>query len=270
MARGIECVGGAIELGFGDEILGAGLAKGSAKHGRRVAFSDTKCERIIWHRNAHEIYKGNPNVAPPGSEGADDLEWLIHAPGARAYCRLGEGRKWIFNPGFKAIPGQIYLTDSEREWAKSFGDADVIIEPNCKGVAPNKQWPVERYQEVADQLGMDGYDVAQFDTGPHRLAGVRTIKAATFRLACAAVERAQLYIGPEGGLHHAASALGVGAVVIFGGFISPQVTGYDTHTNLFTGDGLGCGHLDPCGHCRDCMARIGADEVYDAAKARLD
>ncbi len=163
----------------------------------------------------------------------------------------------------------MYLTDTEREWAKSFGDADVIIEPNVKNRATNKQWPVERYQEVADQLGMDGYDVAQFATGPHRLAGVRVIKPETFRLACAALERAQIYIGPEGGLHHAAAALGVDAVVIFGGFISPRVTGYGAHTNLFTGDDLGCGSLAPCGHCRDCMARIGADEVYDAAREKL-
>lgn len=249
-------------MGFGDEILGSGLAKGAARHGRRVAFGDGN--KIHWHRNAVEIFKGNSNVAPPGSEGADDLEWIIHYPGHRAYCRL-DGRRWYFNPGFKAIPGELFLTDQEREWAASFGDCDVIIEPNVKHRASNKQWPVERYQDVADQLICDGLDVIQFDTGPNRLSGVRLIHAPNFRHACSAIERATLYIGAEGGLHHAAAALGTDAVVIFGGFISPKVTGYDSHTNLFTGTDLGCGNHLPCDHCRECMDKITVEQVYDAA-----
>lgn len=249
--------------------MGSGLAKGAARHGKRVAFSDQHCTRIIWHSRAHDIYKGNPNVAPPGSEGANDLQWLIHAPGARAYCRM-EGKRLVFNPGFKAIPGEIYLTEGEREWAASYGDCDIIIEPNVKARAPNKQWPVDRYQDVADQLLMDGHEVMQFDTGPHKLSGVRCVHAPSFRMAAAAMERARLYVGAEGALHHTAAAFGVSAVVIFGGFISPKVTGYDMHTNLFTGDGLGCGEINPCSHCRAAMRKITVEQVYDAACKALN
>lgn len=249
-------------MGLGDEILGSGLAKGAAKQGKRVAFGDGK--KIYWHRNAVEIFKGNPNVAPPGSEGAPDLKWIAHHSGHRAYCRMHGGR-WVWNPAFKAIAGELFLTDREREWAASFGDCDVIIEPNVKNRAPNKQWPVARYQEIADLLVCDGLDVIQFDTGPNRLSGVRVVHAPNFRHACATVERATLYIGAEGGLHHAAAAVGTDAVVIFGGFISPKVTGYDTHSNLFTGAGLGCGNIAPCKHCRECMEKITVEQVYEAA-----
>ena len=40
----------------------------------------------------------------------------------------------------------------------------------------------------------------------------------------------------EGGLHHAAAALGMPAVVLFGGMISPRNTGYDVHVNLAIDD----------------------------------
>lgn len=254
-------------MGFGDELMGAGLAKGAFRSGRLTALGDG--HKIIWHRNAYEIFKGNPNVAPPGYERTGKpLDWIIHYPGKRAYCRLDRG-KWTWNPGFKAIAGELFLTDEEREWAASYGDADVIIEPNVKQRAPNKQWPVERYQSVANRLAKLGMDVAQFDTGPNKLNGVRLIRTPSFRHACAALERSMLYIGPEGGLHHAAAALGVRAVVIFGGFISPQVTGYDTHNNLFTGTDLGCGSLVPCRHCRACMTRISVDMVCEAANKEL-
>jgi hypothetical protein len=247
--------------------MAAGLAKGSARYGRLAAFGDG--QKIIWHRNAYEIFKGNPNVAPPGYERTGKpIDWIIHYPGKRVYCRLQNG-KWIWNHTFKPIPGEIYLDDKEREWAASFGDSDVIIEPNVKHRAPNKQWVVQRYQVVANRLSRLGMDVAQFDTGPVKLTGVRLIQTPTFRHACASLERAMLYVGPEGGLHHAAAALGVKAVVIFGGFISPKVTGYDSHTNLFSGQGLGCGTIAPCNHCKACMIRISVDMVCDAIDKEL-
>src|SRR5690349_18144596 len=92
-------------LGFGDELMGSGIARGASRRGRRVAFGDGR--RIIWHRNAHEIFRDNPNVAAPGSEGAADLEWVEHYSGRRLYCRLKAGR-WEFNPDFRATPGEIF------------------------------------------------------------------------------------------------------------------------------------------------------------------
>jgi hypothetical protein len=51
--------------------------------------------------------------------------------------------------------------------------------------------------------------------------------------------------------------------VLFGGFIPPQVTGYDLHTNL-TGGAEACGHVEPCKHCQRAMANISVDQVKDA------
>ena len=88
--------------------------------------------------------------------------------------------------------------------------------------------------------------------------------------ACAILEHAALYIGNEGGLHHAPAALGVPAVVIFGGYITPWNTGYDGHINLYADHPLSpCGERLPCDHCRVCMASIKPAAVAEAALSLL-
>lgn len=147
----------------------------------------------------------------------------------------------------------------------------ILIEPNVpwkKSVAPNKDWGLKRYQGVVDRLKAEGYEIVQTNHGRDRLDGVRTISTPTFRHALAALSRARLAILPEGGLHHGAAALGIPAVVLFGGFIPPAVTGYDMHINL-TGDVEACGSLRPCKHCREAMDNISVEQVYDAARYQL-
>ena len=80
---------------------------------------------------------------------------------------------------------------------------------------------------------MDSWEPAPFTSG---LA--RQIKTKGFRHALAVPQNASLYIGPEGGLHHGVASVGVAAVVLFGDFIPPAVTGYSHHANL-TGGGDG-------------------------------
>ncbi len=149
----------------------------------------------------------------------------------------------------------------------------MLIEPNVelwKPVAINKDWGIAKYQAVADALLAAGHRVVQFQYGDGSiLAGVELVKTISFRGGLAIMANAALYIGPEGGLHHGAAAVGVPAVVLFGGFIPPQVTGYDTHTNLTGGTEEACGSLLPCQHCREAMDRIGVDEVLHAADRYL-
>ena len=69
-------------------------------------------------------------------------------------------------------------------------------------------------------------------------------------------------------MHHAAAALGIDAVVLFGGFISPQITGYEYHANL-TGGVKACGNLYTCAHCRKAMDSISIDDVLTPIMERL-
>ena len=66
----------------------------------------------------------------------------------------------------------------------------------------------------------------------------------------------------EGGVHHTAATVEAKGVVIFGGFIPPEITGYDFHTNLFTG-GEACGSRYSCKHCKAAMEAIEVDEVVE-------
>lgn len=257
-------------MGVGDNLMASGMARGASVRGKRIAFGDGR--KIIWDQNSRPIFQRNPNIAPPGTDRSSRNEWIEFYRGHRIYNTKGAGR-WIWNYDFRPIPGEMFFSRDEKLWAEKQVLGFVVIEPNVptwKTVATNKQWPVDRYDQVALQLRIAGHDVVQFAYGQGwRIAAARQVKTDSFRLGLAVLARAALYIGPEGGLHHGAAAVGVPAVVLFGGFIPPQVTGYAMHTNL-TGGAEACGSLSACPHCRAAMARISVEEVLAAAQSHLE
>lgn len=254
--------------------MATGMARGAKARGKRIAFGDGK--RIIWGPNCEPMFRGNANIAPPGAQGAKDIEWCDHYHGHRAYNRASAHR-WLWNYNFRAVPGELFFSEHELAFAdescRDFGDGFVLIEPNVpkhKPWAENKLWSGARYQDIADSLWLADHMPAQFiyrDDGDV-IHGAIQIRPPSFRHALAALTRAALYIGPEGGLHHGAAAVGIKAVVIFGGFIPPQVTGYDSHANLFIGDEA-CGSMKPCEHCRKAMDAISVDQVFQSAMEML-
>lgn len=243
------------------------MARGAHARGKRIAFGDGR--RIIWHNNAHQIYQGNPNVVPPGSVRDRGIAWISYYQGSRLYGTPRPGG-WRWNKDFRAIPGEMFFTPQEiTRAADKMPAGAVLIEPHVKPTAVNKRWPFDRYQYVANRLLSDGHLVAQFNYGEQMLTGVRSIPSPDFRTSVAMLARCSLYIGPEGGLHHGAAAVGTPAVVIFGGFIHPMTTGYATHVNLFGADEA-CGNIGQCQHCRYAMHAIAAEQVYEAAKGILN
>lgn len=257
-------------MGLGDQLLATGMARGARDRGKRIAFGDG--HRILWDKHSEEVFRYNPNVARPGSERARDIEWIHYFKGHRIYNRR-VGDNWVWNRNFRAIPGEMFFDPREAVRGRRFDTGFVVIEPQSaqwKSVAANKDWGFDRFQDVADRLTKSGRRVVQFrnSKGALGLERVEQLPTASFRDALAILSNASLYIGGEGGLHHGAAAVGIPAVVIFGGFIPPAVTGYDTHTNL-TGGFEACGSLKPCRHCRQAMLSISADEVFAAAQERL-
>lgn len=247
------------------------MAKGAAARGRRIAFGDGRT--IKWGPHSKVIFKGNPNVAPPGSERAPDLEWINYYKGNRIYNRQ-DGNRWVWNYDFKAKPGELFFTADEVSFAHRHEPGFVVIEPNIppeKAHGLNKQWPVDRFDAVAKEFKAAGYRVLQFayPTAKYRIRNATYVPTPTFRHGAALLSRAKIAILPEGGLHHAAAAVGTRAVVLFGGFIPPAVTGYDMHVNL-TGGAVACGMLGRCEHCADAMAAITLDDVLKSADGLLN
>ncbi len=258
---------GARLMGYGDELMGSGMARGSQARGERVAFGDRERNRVVWSRESHLIYQGNPNIIPPGiSPFAKDFAtvWIPHYKGVRLYGKPRHGG-WRWDYSFRAKPGEVMLTPQEVARAEEkMPRGAILIEPHVKPTAPNKRWPWERYLSISQRLQRHGLRVAQFSYGSPILAGALPVASPDFRTSIAMLALCSIYIGPEGGLHHAAAAVGTPAVVIFGGYIPPLLTGYDFHTNI-AGTDEPCGNNLECAHCRKAMAKIEVDEVFYAA-----
>ena len=94
-----------------------------------------------------------------------------------------------------------------------------------------------------------------------KLCNVKLFRGA-FREAAAVLVKALTAVLPEGGLHHAAASVKTPSVVIYGGLISPDITGYDIHTNIFTGK-KPCGSRMPCLHCEQAMKEITVEQIVD-------
>lgn len=258
-------------MGLGDQLIASGIARGAAARGKRIAFGDGR--RIIWDHNSEPIFRGNPNIAPPGSERDGDIEWNPFRKGNRLYNEHDvAGNRWRWNMKWRCTPGELFFSGEELVFARKHGAGFVVIEPHIetwKSCAPNKQWPRDRFAEVARRLKKDGARVVQFSyPNAMPLPDVESIATPSFRHAAAVLANAALYVGPEGGLHHAAAAVGVKGVVLFGAWIPPEVTGYDTHVNIGS-DTRYCGSLAACDHCRKALEAITVEQVYEAAASIL-
>jgi heptosyltransferase-1 len=113
----------------------------------------------------------------------------------------------------------------EKKWddrSRAIGDF-VLLNPGAGWGA--KQWPAERYGQVARQLAEDGMK-SLINFGPGEESLMRAVESASHGaatgIACSLTElvaltrRARLFIGGDTGPMHLAAALGVPVVAIFG------------------------------------------------------
>lgn len=224
-----------------------------------------------------EVFENNPNIIQQ-DEPVKTLVCIPDYPGHRAYIdyqsSIIDGDKytkfkWIEN--YTPIPGEIYFTEDEKSEASEIAlrlpSPFFVIEPNLaeKPWINHKGWPVDRWQEVVTQLRGD-VEFIQMSSGGN-LRGVHKVETPSFRQACAVLSCAGGFVGTDGGLHHAAAALDVPAVVLWGHYSSPAIFGYNTQTNLRHASGLGCGNTwSDCDQCRPSMEKITVDEVVESIK----
>jgi ADP-heptose:LPS heptosyltransferase len=220
---------------------------------------------------SHSSHRPYVDVDAMRQEAAQILGWKRHLPWRRKYRRapLKVTGHYIYNLAYRAKPAPIRLKpDEERIAAQWSSRPFAVIEPFIKpGAPPSKQWPVERYIEVARQLSchMPVYQIGSPESPV--LSEFPQIRPRSFREAMAYLKAARVYVGPEGGLHHASAAVRTRAVVIYGGFTSPLITGYDFHVNLTGGTEWACGtRKGMCPHCRQAMENIKVDEVLKHAR----
>lgn len=247
--------------------MATGFARGAAKRGKKIAFGDGR--KIQWGPYAAEIFSNNPNIARPGQEFAPGIEWIDHFKGHRRYNHADHAnRRWIWNYDFKAMPGEFFFDDVEKKLAKSLNGKSIVIEPNVpwwKEAAPNKDWGEAKWKAIAKDLFDQGYDLVQFKHSYTRrvIENAKLIEPGQFRKAVAILSGARLYVGPEGGMHHAAAAVNIPAVILWGGFTPSETLGYDNQISL-TGGAKACGSMFPCEHCKQAMASINVPMVLSS------
>lgn len=234
-------------MGWGDELMACGEAM--AKPGT-VAITDA-----AGYVRSHQAWENNPKIVKEGYASR-----IINAPGARPYVRQVNQSAWDWLP-YRPKPSTFYFTPEELAFADSLGTGFVVVEPNLKAKkeSVNRDWGWDNFAKVTSAIEADWVQFGE--TPPKLLPNARWVQTPTPRHMAAALSRAKTFLAPEGGVHHTAAAFGLRGVVLFGGFISPHVTGYTFHKNIFIGDGLGCGKRVKCQHCVDAWAKIDPERI---------
>lgn len=240
------------KIGWGDDVLVTGTVKRAYEKVKKPLLVGNGVE-IKWSA----VFENNPKIAREVYPGG---VWVHEYKGFRPYIDYTKNdRNRMFFNRFKPTPGEFFFTEEEeKKWRKYAGS--VYIEPNIKGsYGNNKDWGFDNWQSVVDAL-----PGVRFVQGPgRRLRGVEQLATTTFRDAASALLHASLFVGTDGGLHHAAAALGKRAVVVWGGLVSPEILGYDFHRNLWSG-AKPCGSYTPCEHCKKALAQIQPAQVIEA------
>jgi len=213
------------------------------------------------------IFDNNPIIATPTEiRGRTKVDWIVNASGCRPYINydvmekpIKTAPRFYYNEIGPLDPGEIYFTNDEKP--QILTGRYIVIEPNIKenSVSPNKQWGIDKFQSVVNALPHVRFVQPKY--GMPILDSVEPIETKSFRDACRLIRDSIGYLGNEGGLHHAAAAVCTPAIVIFGGYHSPKVTGYAEHINLSIGDP--CGIRAPCEHCKEVMESITVEMVCE-------
>jgi hypothetical protein len=245
-------------VGFGDDIMTT--ARVRAMHERAPA--RVLVTGLDGEPRWSEVWENNPKFA---RDRASAGQILRDGPGARPhldYRRMTRGR-FFFNE-VMLEPGEIFLTEAEKALAR----CAIFIEPHVKvGASPNKDWGYQRFQELV--RARPDLPWVQCDHGLPLLEGIDVVSTGSIREACGVLSGARAAVLPEGGMHHAAAALGVPAVVIFGAYIPPSITGYDLHVNLWRDVPEAAGFNIPHPRAQAALDSITVEEVLDGLETIL-
>ena len=246
-------------MGFGDEIMVTGEV-------RRLAATDSRRVRVV---NAageprwSDIWTGNPRIARPEEQG--DFLILPNAGGCRPYIDYQRTTRfrWAYTT-WRCTPGELFDLAEDRR-----AEGLVLVEPELKrNASPNKQWGRHNWQALVEscphiKFGQMG------PPGTVWLRGVQRIVTNGFLQAAAVLRHASGLVLPEGGLHHAAAALGKPAVVLFGAATSPANTGYDLHENVWIDIPQALGWRLPNALCARAWKQITPDKVRKLLERQL-
>lgn len=234
----------------------------------------------------NEVFEHNPYIIKDTEiHKHDEVYWIKNYEGNRPYRNYGDHlpkKNYNWKKEFKAKKGEIFFSTAEKKIAKEvifnirkkIGNRKLVfIEPNVKKRLgyENRDWGFEKWQNVVNEL-KEFYDFLQITYGSNKpINGSINIHGLNFRTSVAILSLCDLFIGTEGGMHHAAAATDRQSIVIYGGHISPEITGYDFQKNLYIQNYLSpCGSKELCDHCQDCLKKITTEDLIAEIKKTLN
>jgi ADP-heptose:LPS heptosyltransferase len=251
-------------MGLGDVLMSIGEAKRLHKKTGQKVMIIARDGRPV----RSDLFNDIPYIIHKPSNAGGPFQRLFNSSGVRPYIAGKTAEKWAWKK-YKPIPADIVFTKSELEFADRYRGR-VMIEPeiNANAGHQNKAWIGPRWRELVQVLNAEGIATVQCVPGGVKPITDTAALTPSFRYACAVLSVSRAFIGTEGGLMHAAAAVGVPGVILWSHFITPEVTGYDLHRNIRHAEGW-CGMRVHCEECAKSMERITVTEVVTNLKEIL-
>lgn len=250
-------------IGFGDWLMASGEAHKLHKQTGNPVLICNAAGVPQWS----EVFEGVPYILRRPPRGVP-YQKLRNAPGLRPYIAGKTNEKWTWRP-YKPIPAQLVFNAAELAFAEPYRGL-VMLEPSVKKIGhENKDWGPINWSQLDSALWLAGVKTVQCGPpGTRFLRHVKQVTTPSFRMAAAVLSVARAFVGTEGGLMHAAAAVGTPSVIIWSEFISPEITGYKQHVNLREA-GKPCGMRIDCESCRRSLTAITPTKVFEALKGIL-
>lgn len=241
-------------MGFGDDLIVTSIVKKARSRTNRPIVVGNGAV-VSWS----EVFENNPYIL---RKPTPDCVWVRNVEGNRPYIDYYKSNdvRFAWKP-FHAEPGELYFSPEELRWQES---DFCYIEPNVKTdvFADNKDWGFQNWQKVVDLTP----EIRWVQGRGRALRGVIQLDTKSFRDACALLSRASLFVGGDGGLGHAAAALGKPAVLVLGGLIDPKMMWDYPNFRLICKATKFCGSIKPCDHCREAFRQVTVEEVVEAIR----
>ena len=275
-------------MGYGDDLLITAFAATQKKlyPNRQIVIGNTK-KRIANHS---EVFDNNPNIADCRNlDKNKDIHVINYHSGNRPYIDYLKSKKtkYVWSTNFKPNPGEIYFSAQEHKeaeeiynnsinfWKKKYGSkkfkGTIFLETSSTKVHNkqlgfkhiNKDWGHENWKKLINKIKDKFLIIHSVHENTQSIENIFAPKNINFRLACAIMNKCHIYLGPEGGFGHVAAALRKKAVIYFGGWITPDIIGYDFHNNVyFNHPSSPCGVIGSiCEHCNLARKKISVETM---------